>query len=209
MYELYRNLTGQHVIFRVVDSAGDPVLTLDHTNTIIKAKVGISGAFATLTIADLAAHTAAWVSGGFKHIGSGKYIYHVPDEVPAAPETDRSILFELSSASVLGDKTVDLQVRINELQQLSAEGLLEVETVSWGENALASMLDDVDVETNITLRTMLRRIYAALVGLSNGPTPGAAGTVRFRSPDNTRDRLSMPVDANGYRTGPAAFDDGG
>lgn len=207
MRALFRNIVEQHVIFRVVDDAGDPVTTLDHTNTTIKAKIGMTGALTTLTIGALSAHTDAYSSGGFKHIEAGKYVYHVPNDISGAAEPDRFVLFQLSSASVLADKTVDLEVELRELLQLSAAGLPEVEPVSWGADALDSMLDDVYVEPDISLRVALRRIYAALIAKNAGPAPGVAGTVTFRDPADGRNRITMPVDTNGYRTGPATFDD--
>lgn len=51
-----------------------------------------------------------------------------------------------------------------------------------------------------------RLVLAVLAGRMSGPPPGQAGTVVIRDIANSKDRLQVPVDANGYRTGPIVYD---
>lgn len=53
---------------------------------------------------------------------------------------------------------------------------------------------------------LMRLLVASMAGKMSGPAPGNAGTVLIRDLLDGKNRISMPVDANGYRTGPATYD---
>jgi len=53
---------------------------------------------------------------------------------------------------------------------------------------------------------VMRLILGVNCGKISGPPPGQAGTVIIRDPADTKNVMEMPVDANGYRIGPAVYD---
>lgn len=62
------------------------------------------------------------------------------------------------------------------------------------------------IENSWDHNQIMRLVLATLASILSGPTPGQAGTVNIRDILDTKNRISMPVDANGNRTGPGVYD---
>lgn len=76
---------------------------------------------------------------------------------------------------------------------------LELQLVEWNpQNADLGILDETSgIETNLTVRQGLRLFAAALLGKASGL---ATTTAVFRDTNDTKNRISATVDANGNRS---------
>lgn len=69
----------------------------------------------------------------------------------------------------------------------------------------AAILTTEDGVDAITLQRMMRLVLAALTGPVSGAS-GGAGTLIFKNPAGTKDRITVPVDQHGNRAGAATVD---
>lgn len=201
---LVRNQVNQSVFFNLTDAAGEPVTGVAFGAVTLKYKVGDTGAVTTLTPVSMANHEAVWVSDGWSEVANGLYRYCVRNAVISDAGADYAH-FWLNCAG-LGARWVHLQAEIVDQLQVDENNQAEAVVTGWGPDALASMLDGVDVESGYSLREVLTLITAANVGKLTGPAVGDSGTVVIRDINDTKDRISMPVDAAGRRIGPATYD---
>lgn len=62
-----------------------------------------------------------------------------------------------------------------------------------------------DVHNGWNMDAVMRLVLGVNAGKMSGPVPGNPGTVIIRDPADTKNVMEVPVDANGYRTGPIVY----
>ena len=201
---LVRNQNYQSVFFNITDETGDPITGLAHSAVSLKFKVGDTGDATTLTPVSLAAHQDAWVEDGWAEVADGLYRYCVRQSVVSAANADYVHIW--INCTALGARWIHKEVEIVDDLQTNAALQAEAVVVDWGPDALNAMMDDVDTETGYSLRDTLRLLLSAAVGQLTAPAPGVGGVVAIRDINNTKPRITMLVDANGQRVGPATYD---
>lgn len=115
-------------------------------------------------------------------------------------------------SSVSSNVDLDIQVSPVEVREVLTGGVTP--TDPWEEtlpglypsgsagyilgNLLAEIMNDPNgVETGVSMKGTLRALLAALTGKADG---GGTGTIYFRNPEDTTDRVAMTVDENGNRS---------
>ena len=80
--------------------------------------------------------------------------------------------------------------------------------LSAAQDASLTFIEDqlTSIHNGWNLDSVLRLVLGVNCGKISGPPPGQAGTVIIRDPGDTKNVMEMPVDANGYRIGPAVYD---
>lgn len=204
MVSLVRNQNYQSAFLNVTDAAGEPVTGLAHTDVTLKFKTGDAGAVTTATLVALAAHDDPWVEDGWAEVGNGLYRYCVRQAVISNPTADYVHIW--INCTELGARWIHKETEIVDDLQTNAALQAEVVVADWSPDALAAIFDEVDVETGYNLRETLRLVLSAAAAKLTAPAPGASGTVTIRDIGDTKPRITMPVDANGQRIGPAAYD---
>lgn len=115
----------------------------------------------------------------------------------------------LADVGVFDRSTVTSNVDIDPVY--GAVEVIQVSTGSGLSTAQDASLTFIENQmTNIhngwNLDSVMRLVLGVNCGKISGPPPGQAGTVIIRDPADTKNLMEMPVDANGYRIGPAVYD---